>query len=82
MVKRGEYPNIWKLEMVTPASKVYPPVTVNDLRKISVLKKFSKTAEKILGDLLISDMSKTRDPSQYGNQKGISVNHYLIKMIN
>ena len=27
-------------------------------------------------------MSKTRDPSQYGNQKGISVNHYLIKMIN
>ena len=27
-------------------------------------------------------MSKTRDPSQYGNEKGVSVNHYLIKMIN
>ena len=26
-------------------------------------------------------MSKVRDPSQYGNQKGVSVNHYLIKMI-
>ena len=27
-------------------------------------------------------MSKTRAPSQYGNEKGVSVNHYLIKMIN
>ena len=27
-------------------------------------------------------MSASRDPSQYGNEKGISVNHYLIKMIN
>ena len=26
-------------------------------------------------------MSASRDPSQYGNMKGISVNHYLIKMI-
>ena len=26
-------------------------------------------------------MSYTRDPSQYGNQKGVSVNHYLINMI-
>jgi hypothetical protein len=25
MVERGEFPNIWKLEMVTPAPKVYPP---------------------------------------------------------
>ena len=31
---------------------------------------------------MISDMDNTRDPSQYGNEKGVSVNHYLIKMIN
>ena len=24
MVRRGEYPHIWKLEMVTPAAKVFP----------------------------------------------------------
>ena len=82
MVRRGEYPNIWKLEMVTPVPKVYPPTSANDLRKISGLKNFSKIAEKILGDFMISDMSKKRDQSQYGNEKGISVNHYLIKMIN
>ena len=82
MVTRGEFPNIWKLEMVTPAPKVYPTPSVNELRKISGLKNLSKIAEKILGAVLISDMSATRDPSQYGNEKGISVNHYLIKMIN
>ena len=27
-------------------------------------------------------MAKSRDSSQYGNEKGVSVNHYLIKMIN
>ena len=30
---------------------------------------------------MISDMSDLRDKSQYGNEKGTSVNHYLIKMI-
>ena len=33
--KSGEYPNIWKLEIVTPAPKKYPPETPKDLRKIS-----------------------------------------------
>ena len=27
-------------------------------------------------------MAPSRDPSQYGNKKGVSINHYLIKMIN
>ena len=65
MVSRGEFPNIWKLEMVSPAPKKYPTPTINDLRKISGLKNLSKIAEKVLGAVLISDMSATRDPSQY-----------------
>ena len=46
MVRRVEYPNIWKLEMVTPAAKIYPPFSTEDLRKISGLQNFSKVAEK------------------------------------
>ena len=30
---------------------------------------------------MISDMKERMDPSQYGNQKGISIQHYLINMI-
>ena len=31
----GEYPDIWKMEVVTPAPKKFPTETPNDLRKIS-----------------------------------------------
>ena len=37
--------------------------------------------EKFIAELIISDMSSSMDPAQYGNQKGLSVQHYLIKMI-
>ena len=80
-VTRGEYANIWKIETVTPIPKEYPPKTVDKLRKISGLLNFGKVTEKFIGDWMLVDMKETRDPSQYGNEKGVSVNHYLIKMI-
>ena len=68
MFERGEYPDIWKLEMVTPVPKVYPPEKIEQLRKISGLKNLSKITEKIIGDWMIADMAKKRDISQYGNE--------------
>ena len=81
MVRLGQFPDIWKLEMVSPVPKVFPTLTMNDLRKIAGLKNLSKITEKIISEWLISDMSDLRDKSQYGNEKGVSVNHYLINMI-
>ena len=31
--------------------------------------------------MMISDMEGKMDPFQYGNQRGISIQHYLIKMV-
>ena len=81
MVRLGQFPDIWKLEMVLPVPKVFPTLSMNDLRKIAGLKNLSKITEKIISEWLISDMSDLRDKSQYGNEKGVSVNHYLINMI-
>ena len=39
-------------------------------------------ADKIIGELVIKDMEPKRDPSQYGNDKKVSAQHYLIKMLN
>ena len=64
----GEYPDSWKIEMVTPVPKVHPPSSTKDLRKISGLKNLSKIAEKILSEFIVTDMKI--DPSQYGNKKG------------
>ena len=38
----GEYPNIWKIEMVTPVPKKFPPELPKDLRKISGTLNFFK----------------------------------------
>ena len=77
----GEYPNYYKLEIVTPAAKVYPPQSTKDLRKIAGTLNFSKIFEMFLSEVMIEDMKESCDPSQYGNCKGVSTQHYLIKMV-
>ena len=51
------------------------------LRNISILKNFEKVAETMLAEIMISDMTEKMDQAQYGNCKGVSVQHYLMKMI-
>ena len=80
-LKTGKYPNIWKNESVSPAPKTFPTEKIKDLRKISGLLNCSKVTDKIIGEYLIQDMADTRDRSQYGNEKNLSINHYLIKML-
>ena len=80
-IARGEYPNIYKFEISTPVPKVYPTLKVSQLRNISGLLNFDKILEKFLAEFIIQDMKINLDPSQYGNQKGVSIQHYLINMI-
>ena len=80
-LKNGVYPNIWKIESVTPVPKTFPPEKLKDLRKISGLLNCSKIADKIIGEFLIEDMAHTHDLAQYGNEKKVSAQHYLIKML-
>ena len=42
----------------------------------------SKIFESHIAEAVIDDMMPTSDPSQYGNQAGLSTQHYLINMIN
>ena len=80
-VRLGEYPQLYKFEICTPVPKSYPPQTTSQVRNISGLLTFDKIMEKLISELIISDMSPNMDPSQYGNQKGVSVQHYLINML-
>ena len=36
----------------------------------------------MIAELMISDIMENLDPTQYANQEGVSLQHYLIKMIN
>ena len=81
-IQSGAWSKLYKSEFVTPVPKVFPPQTLDDLRNISGLLTFDKIAEKMIAEIIISDMAKSLDPAQYANQKGLSLQHYLIKMIN
>ena len=78
----GIWPESWKHELVTPVPKIHPPQTIDDLRKISGTKDLSKLYKALLSETIIDDLKPSVDPSQYGNAKGVSITHYLVKMIN
>ena len=80
-IKLGSWAKLWKCESVTPVPKSFPPKSPEELRNISGLLTFDKIAEKMIAELIISDMAEKLDPAQYANQKGLSLQHYLIKMI-
>ena len=61
--------------------KVHPPQSTSQLRNISGLLNFDKVFEKLIAELVIGDMEAKLDPSQFGNQKGVSIQHYLIQML-
>ena len=72
---------MYKHESVTPVPKCFPPKSPDELRNISGLLTFNKVAEAMIAELMISDIMEKLDPSQYANQEGLSLQHYLIKMI-
>ena len=80
-IRRGEYPRIYKNESCTPVPKSYPLKTTSDVRNISGLFTFDKIMEKLISELMIADMKPQMDRSQYGNKRGLSIQHYLIKML-
>ena len=80
-LSRGEYPEIYKFEVCTPVPKVHPTQSTAQLRNISGLLNFDRVFEKLIAQLIVGDMEAKLDPSQFGNQKGISIQHYLIQML-
>ena len=80
-IKQGRWPDIFKMEIVTPIPKQIPPQDINHLRNISGLLNLDKIGEKLISKLIISDMKGKLDPSQYANQEGLSIQHYLVKFI-
>ena len=51
------------------------------MRNISGLFNFDKVMEKLITEIMVIDMKEKSDPSQFGNEKGTSGDHYLVKMI-
>ena len=66
---QGQYPDIYKSEVSTPVPNKYPIESIDQLRNISGLLIADKVFEKLLSELIISDLKRTADKSQFGIQK-------------
>ena len=78
----GEWPCQWKLEQVIPVPKIPVPLNEDDLRPISLTPFFSKVVEHFVVKWLLNYIEDKIDVHQYGGQKGDSINHYLIELVN
>ena len=74
--------NCLKLEYGTPLQKIPVPLTEDDLRVISLTSFFSKVMEKFVVTWLMNFIGHKIDPRQFGGQKGNSISHYMIELIN
>ena len=75
------YPHPWKHEWVVPAEKIFNPVTLKDLRKISLTSEYSLIFEGIIKDWIMEDIAPNIDRAQYGNQKGTSTEHMIVNLM-
>ena len=78
----GKWPKIYKRETITPVPKEFPPTSMDLLRPIANLLNLDKIMEKIVCEMVISDMKEKMDLKQFGNQPHLGIQHYLIRLIN
>ena len=80
-IKSGIFPDAYKISEIVPIPKENPPKSLKDLRPISKTPIGGKIIEKMIISELETDTKDTlNDPTQYGNTKGSSTTHYLIKL--
>ena len=70
-IKQGSWPEIFKLEIVTPVPKVFPPKSIDELRNISGLLNLDKVAEKIIDKMMISYMKEKNGPFSVCQSEGV-----------
>ena len=79
-LKSGIFPAAYKKAEIVPIPKVNPPLSLSDLRPISKTPIGGKMIEKALMSELEKDLKGKLDNTQYGNCRGSSTTHYLIKL--
>ena len=80
-LKTGKFPYQYKKAVIVPIPKINPPRSLSDLRPISKTSIGGKIIEKSMMQELEEDIKNKLDKDQYGNEKGCSTTHYLVRLI-
>ena len=80
-LKTEKFPDQYKKAIIVPIPKTNPPRSLSDLRPISKTSIGGKIIEKRMMLELDEDIRDKLDTDQYGNERGCSTTHYLVKLI-
>ena len=81
-IEVGVFPKEYKKAEIIPIPKINPPKSLSDLRPISKTPIGGKMIETKIMQELGKDIKGKLDSDQYGNVKGSSTTHYLMKLTN
>ena len=82
ITKTGHWPKPWKIEYGTPLKKEQNPENEDQLRIISLTNFLSKVYQQYVIQWLMIYIGDKLDWAQYGGEKGSSISHYLIELVN
>ena len=77
-LKTSIIPNEWKMHKIIPVYKSNDKTSVKNYQPISLLCNVSKVFEHLIYDKVISTVTKSITPCQFGFQKGTSTLHQLL----
>ena len=80
-LRSGVFPEAYKRAEIVPIPKCNPPSMITELRPVSKTSIVGKMIETKLMSELDKDTHGKLDSDQYGNTKGSSTTHYLIKLM-
>ena len=80
-LKQGIVPSVWKKATITPVAKKPIATSPGDLRPLSLTPTFSKVMEQFIVPLILDDIKSSIDVRQYGNMRGSSTSHYLVRLM-
>ena len=80
-LREGRVPSVWKQATIVPVPKKAIPKSPGDLRPVSLTSTFSKVLEQFIVPKMVEDVRSQTDKRQYGNVKGASATHYLMRFL-
>ena len=80
-LSQGKVPDKWKEATITPIPKEKGPISLNQIRPISITYIFARVLETFVASWITPTITAQLDEKQFGNRQGASTSHYLTSMI-
>lgn len=80
-VQQQSVPKLWKHSIIVPVAKTKKPSTLNDFRPIALTSLIMKTLEKLIKNMVLSQVEEFLDPLQFAYRSGTGVGDATVTLL-